>query len=81
MSGLATYVLPVEKIPEQLIVYVKTIIDTGMPPAPPVPDALSAMRRIMMLLRTKTGNDFSLSCGRRPATTFPYTSRARSCAG
>jgi len=59
MSGLATYVLPVEKITGQLVAYVKTIIDTGIPPAPPVPNALSAMRRIMMLLRTKTGNDFS----------------------
>ena len=58
-SGLATYVLPVEKITEQLVTYVKTIADTGVPPAPPVPAALSAMRRIMMLLRSKTGNDFS----------------------
>jgi len=60
LSGLATYVLPVEKITGQLVAYVKTIIDTGLPPVPPVPEALSAMRRIMMLLRTKTGNDFSL---------------------
>jgi two-component system CheB/CheR fusion protein len=58
-SGLATYVLPVEKITEQLVTYVKTIADTGVPPAPPVAAALSAMRRIMMVLRTKTGNDFS----------------------
>ncbi|MCX6701400.1 MAG: PAS domain-containing protein, partial [Methanomicrobiales archaeon] len=58
-SGLATYVMPVDKITEQLVIYVKTITDTGVPPAPPVPTALSAMRRIMMLLRSKTGNDFS----------------------
>jgi two-component system CheB/CheR fusion protein len=58
-TGLATYVLPVEKITEQLVTYVKTIADTGVPPALPAPAALSAMRRIMMLLRTKTGNDFS----------------------
>jgi len=58
-SGLATYVMPVEKITEQLVAYVKTIADTGIPPAPPVPAALSAMRRIAMLLRSKTGNDFS----------------------
>jgi len=31
-SGLATYVLPVEKIPGQLVAYVKTIADTGVPP-------------------------------------------------
>jgi two-component system CheB/CheR fusion protein len=59
-SGLATYVMPVDKITEQLVAYVKTIADTGIPPAPPAPASLSAMRRIMMLLRTKTGNDFSL---------------------
>jgi two-component system CheB/CheR fusion protein len=59
-SGLATYVMPVEKITEQLVAYVKTIADTGVPPVPPVPATLSAMRRIMMLLRSKTGNDFSL---------------------
>ncbi|MDO9033802.1 MAG: chemotaxis protein CheB, partial [Methanoregula sp.] len=58
-SGLATYVMPVDKITEQLVAYVRTIADTGVPPAPPVPAALSAMRRINMLLRTKTGNDFS----------------------
>ncbi len=59
-SGLATYVLPVEKITEQLVAYVRTIADTGVPPAPPVPAALSAVKRITMLLRSKTGNDFSL---------------------
>jgi two-component system CheB/CheR fusion protein len=58
-SGLATYVLPVEKITEQLVAYVKTIVDTGVPPALPVPAVTSAMTRIMMLLRSKTGNDFS----------------------
>jgi two-component system CheB/CheR fusion protein len=58
-SGLATYVLPVDTITKQLVTYVKTIADTGAPPAPPVPAALSAMKSIMMLLRTKTGNDFS----------------------
>jgi len=59
-SGLATYVLPVDKIPGQLIAYVRTIADTGLPPVPPVPAESSAIRRITMLLRSKTGNDFSL---------------------
>ena len=58
-SGLATYVMPVEKIAEQLVAYVKTIADTGIPPAPPVPETSSVMRRILMILRTRTGNDFS----------------------
>ena len=59
-SGLATYVMPVEKITEQLAIYVRTIAETGLPPAIPVTDAVSAMRRITMLLRSRTGNDFSL---------------------
>jgi len=58
-SGLATYVLPVEKIPAQLAAYVKTIADTGVPPPLPVPAETSAMTRILMLLRSRTGNDFS----------------------
>ena len=58
-SGLATYVLPVDKIPAQLVTYVKSIVTTGLPPALPVPASVSAMRSIMMLLRTKTGNDFT----------------------
>lgn len=58
-SGLATYVMPVDKITRQLVSYVKTIAETGIPPAPSAPVALSAMRRIAMLLRTRTGNDFS----------------------
>jgi two-component system CheB/CheR fusion protein len=58
-SGLATYVLPVEKIPESIISYVRTITDTGIPPHPPVPSAANAMRHIIMLLRSRTGNDFS----------------------
>ena len=59
-SGLATYVLPVDKIPAQLITYVKTLADTGLPPPHPAPAVLSGMRSILMILRTKTGNDFSL---------------------
>jgi two-component system CheB/CheR fusion protein len=59
-SGLATYVMPVDAITAQLVTYVKTLADTGIPPLPPVHAATSAMRRIMMLLRSKTGNDFSL---------------------
>ena len=58
-SGLATYVLPVEKITEQLVTYVKTIVHTGVPPVPPAPATTSAMTRILMLLRSRTGNDFS----------------------
>ncbi|MEI7433218.1 MAG: chemotaxis protein CheB [Methanomicrobiales archaeon] len=58
-SGLATYVLPVEKIADQLVTYVKTIVLTGVPLALPNPAATGAMTRILMLLRSRTGNDFS----------------------
>ncbi|MCX6689382.1 MAG: PAS domain-containing protein [Methanoregula sp.] len=58
-SGLATYVMPVDKIPEQLVTYVTTIRHTQIPPPLPVPAAISAINRIMMLLRSRTGNDFS----------------------
>jgi len=58
-SGLASYVLPVDQITAQLVRYVKTLTDTGIPPPPPVRATLSSMKNIMMLLRTKTGNDFS----------------------
>lgn len=58
-SGLATYVLPVDRIPEQLIAYVRTTAATGVRPVHPVPTEPGAIRRITMLLRSKTGNDFS----------------------
>ncbi|RPI38895.1 MAG: SAM-dependent methyltransferase [Methanoregulaceae archaeon] len=59
-SGLATYVLPVDRIPEKLVRYVRTIAHTRLPPPHLVPAIASAMKRIMMILRSKTGNDFSL---------------------
>lgn len=59
-SGFATYVLPVEKIPAQLITYVKTVFGKKAKAAPIIPAAASAFNRIMMLLRSRTGNDFSL---------------------
>ena len=59
-SGLATYVLPVEKIPEQLMTYAKTLFEKKVKPAPPVSTATSALNKIMLLLRSRTGHDFSL---------------------
>jgi two-component system CheB/CheR fusion protein len=59
-SGLATYVLPVEKMPEQLLTYVKTLFEHKVGPLPPAPAATSALNKIMLLLRSKTGHDFSL---------------------
>jgi two-component system, chemotaxis family, CheB/CheR fusion protein len=59
-SGLSTYILPVEKIAEQLVVYGKTIARTGVPLPPPPPSVSSAITRIMMQIRSRTGHDFSL---------------------
>jgi len=59
-SGLATYVLPVEKMPEQLMTYVKTLFEKKARPAPPIPAVTSGLNKIMMTLRSKTGHDFSL---------------------
>jgi two-component system CheB/CheR fusion protein len=59
-SGLATYVLPVEKIPEQLMTCVKTFIVKKVGQVPPLPAATDGLSRILMALRSKTGHDFSL---------------------
>ena len=59
-SGFATYVLPVEQMPAQLIAYGKTIFGKKAKPAPIIPAAASTFNRIMMLLRSRTGNDFTL---------------------
>jgi len=58
-SGLATYVSPVEKIPELLAAYVKSYFEKKIRPAPPVPAATSALSKILMMIRTKTGHDLS----------------------
>ena len=59
-GGLATYILPVEKIPEQLVLYRKTFFEKKIKPAPPVPTDTSTLTKIMMIIRSKTGHDFSL---------------------
>ena len=59
-SGLATYVLPAEKMPEQMLTYVKTLFEHKVKPASTAPAATSALNKIMLLLRSKTGNDFTL---------------------
>jgi len=58
-SGLATYVLPIEKMPEQLAAYVKSLFEKKIRPAPPVPAMTGALSKILMLIRSSTGHDFS----------------------
>lgn len=59
-NGLATYVLPVEKMPQQLIHYVKTLHCRIEKPRPQMPAEVSALNKIIVLLRSRTGHDFSL---------------------
>lgn len=57
-AGYATRVLAVEKMPQALQAGTRTL---AMPPqTPPVPAAAGGMNRILMLLRSATGHDFSL---------------------
>jgi two-component system, chemotaxis family, CheB/CheR fusion protein len=59
-SGLATYVLPVEKMPEQLTIYVKTLFKKAIKPEPYSPPITNALNKIVAVLRSRTGHDFSL---------------------
>ena len=59
-SGLATYIMPVEKMPEQLTTYVKTFFEKGIKPQPTLPPVTSALNKILAVLRSRTGHDFSL---------------------
>ena len=59
-SGFATYVAPLEQIPEKLISYVGRFYGKSIRPAPAAPAVTGALTKIMMLVRSKTGHDFSL---------------------
>ena len=56
-AGCATHVLPVEQMPKVLLADKRIL--AAPREAPPAPIALSGMNRILMLLRTGTGHDFS----------------------
>ncbi|MDP3877605.1 MAG: chemotaxis protein CheB [Methylobacter sp.] len=57
-SGYATYILPVEAMPEALLSGIQTLdlLQKKQPPA----IALSGINRVLMQLRSSTGHDFSL---------------------
>lgn len=59
-TGLVDYVLPPDKMPEKLISYVTHVIN--VPKVKPVVEdkTISALPKILLLLRDKTGHDFSL---------------------
>ncbi|MDP2828297.1 MAG: chemotaxis protein CheB [Sulfuricellaceae bacterium] len=56
-AGYATHVLPVEKMPAILLADMHAM--AVQHEAPPAPAAASGMKRILMLLRSATGHDFT----------------------
>lgn len=59
-SGLVDYILPPQKMPEQLIAYVKHAMSREPnKTAKPIPKADDLFQKIFMLLRAQTGQDFS----------------------
>jgi two-component system CheB/CheR fusion protein len=59
-AGLATFILRVEQMPEQLVLYKKTFFEKKIKSALPPPTTTGALDKIMMIVRSKTGHDFSL---------------------
>ncbi len=58
-TGLVDYVLPPEKMPEQLISFAKHAFGLKQAPVPaPVP-ITDSFQKVFIILRTKTGHDFS----------------------
>ncbi len=59
-TGLVDYVLPPGKMPEQLIAYVQHPFTKEPGKAPETePDATSSLQKILIMIRSKTGHDFS----------------------
>ncbi len=59
-TGLADYVLPPEKMPEQLLAYVKgPYLKERFPRVEGPPFPSEPLQRILILLRTRTGHDFT----------------------
>ncbi|MGA9621058.1 chemotaxis protein CheB [Methanoregula sp.] len=59
-SGLATFILPVEKMYKEIADYVHNYQIRKIPTPLPVPEGKHPFTKILMVLRTKTGHDFSL---------------------
>ena len=59
-TGLVDYVLPPDKMPEQLIAYMQHAFGHRPKPlAPPPPSTGDNLEKVFILLRTQTGHDFS----------------------
>lgn len=58
-TGLVDYVLPVEKMPEQLLRYIRRIRKKPEEHEKAIRKAPDAMQKIFMIIRNQTGHDFS----------------------
>jgi chemotaxis methyl-accepting protein methylase/nitrogen-specific signal transduction histidine kinase len=59
-TGLVDYIAPPENLPQLLIDYVNASSELHVKHAPPTPAVESALARIFILIRTRTGTDFSM---------------------
>ena len=59
-SGYADYILAPERMPEQILGYIKNFGGLRIRETPVLPDRLVALSKIVRLLRARTGHDFSL---------------------
>jgi two-component system CheB/CheR fusion protein len=59
-TGLADYILPPEKMPEQLIKYVKQSLIKSARKPERISEYTNSIQKIIILIRDKTGHDFSL---------------------
>ena len=59
-TGLVDYVLPPDRMPEQLIAYVRHPFTKEAGKAPETePDSPSSLQKVLILIRSRTGHDFS----------------------
>ncbi len=58
-TGMADFVLPVEKMPAQLLAYAKKITGKKVLTVSPADKPPSGLLKVLMILRSQTGHDFS----------------------
>ncbi len=58
-TGLVDYILPPEKMADQLIRYVRHPLDNALAKATPAHEKIGLLQKIFILVRSKTGHDFS----------------------
>jgi two-component system CheB/CheR fusion protein len=59
-TGLADYVAPATELPHLLLTYIRSADTIAREPAVPTETAVSGLQKIFILIRTRTGQDFSM---------------------